>query len=103
MARIPTPTEAFAHSVCRQSFLSLWSYASPQGRTPGKELCDILVVCDPDIIIFSVKEVKPKVHAFGHIHGSYGQQKIGKTIFVNASLCSETYKPTNPPIVVDLE
>src|SRR5437763_1388312 len=63
MARIPTPTEAFAHSVCRQSFLSLWSYASPQGRTPGKELCDILVVCDPDIIIFSVKEVKPKAKA----------------------------------------
>lgn len=28
----------------------------PQGKDPGKELCDILVVCDPDVIIFSVKE-----------------------------------------------
>jgi len=61
--RKPTPTEAFVHSVCRQSFLSLWSYASPQGRTSGKELCDILVLCEPDVIIFSVKEVKPKKEA----------------------------------------
>jgi hypothetical protein len=63
MLRTPTPTEAFVHNVCRQSFLSLWSYASPQGRTAGKELCDILVVCDPDVIIFSVKEIKPKAKA----------------------------------------
>jgi hypothetical protein len=63
MVRIPTPTEAFVHDVCRKSFLSLWSYASPQGRTAGKEMCDILVLCEPDIIIFSVKEVKPKKKA----------------------------------------
>jgi hypothetical protein len=63
MARVPTPTEAFVHSVCKQSFLSLWSYASPQGRTAGNELCDILVVCEPDVIIFSVKEIKPKAKA----------------------------------------
>jgi hypothetical protein len=60
MVRVPTPTEAFVHDVCKRSFLSLWSYASPQGRTAGKEMCDILVLCEPDIIIFSVKEVKPK-------------------------------------------
>ncbi|SRR6266851_771167 len=50
-------TEQFVYQVCRKSFLSLWSYANPQGKTPGKELCDILVVCEPDIIIFSVKEI----------------------------------------------
>ncbi|HXH95286.1 MAG TPA: NERD domain-containing protein [Thermoanaerobaculia bacterium] len=61
--RKPTPTEAFVHQVCRQSFLSLWSYASPEGKTHGREMCDILVVCDPDIIIFSVKEVRPTKHA----------------------------------------
>ena len=32
----------------------------PQGKDSGKELCDILVVCDPDIIIFSVKEINLK-------------------------------------------
>jgi len=39
-----------------------WSYASPQGRTHGKELGDILVLCEPDIIIFSVNEVRPPRH-----------------------------------------
>ena len=63
MVRVPTPTEAFVHEVCKKSFLSLWSYASPQGRTAGRELCDILVLCEPDVIIFSVKEVKPKMTA----------------------------------------
>ena len=29
----------------------------PQGKDPGKELCDVLVVCDPDIIIISIKEI----------------------------------------------
>ncbi|HLJ18340.1 MAG TPA: hypothetical protein VKV15_27870 [Bryobacteraceae bacterium] len=48
--------ERFVYSTCRQSFLSLWSYANPSRRA-GKELCDILVVCEPDLIIFSVKNV----------------------------------------------
>lgn len=63
LVRTPNPTEAFVHAVCRQSFLSLWSYASPEGKTHGREMCDILVVCEPDIIIFSVKEVRPTKHA----------------------------------------
>jgi hypothetical protein len=50
-------TEKLVFNLCTKSFLSLWSYANPQGKTPGKELCDILVVCEPDVIIFSVKEV----------------------------------------------
>jgi hypothetical protein len=48
--------EEFVYFLCRQSFLSLWSYANPQGKD-GNELCDVLVVCEPDVIIFSVKEV----------------------------------------------
>jgi hypothetical protein len=39
----------------RRSFLSLWSYGNPQGKNAGKELCDTLVVCDPDLVIVSVK------------------------------------------------
>jgi hypothetical protein len=48
-------TEEFVLRLCQQSFLSLWSYANPRGNKDGKELCDILVVCEPDILIFSVK------------------------------------------------
>jgi len=49
--------EKFVFQVCKKSFLSLWSYANPLGKN-DKELCDILIVCEPDIIIISVKEVK---------------------------------------------
>jgi hypothetical protein len=48
-------SEEYLARLCRRSFLSLWSYPTPQGKNAGKELCDCLVVCDPDVIIFSVK------------------------------------------------
>lgn len=50
-----------------------------------------------------VVEVKPKLHVFGHIHHSYGMQQFNGTTFVNASICTEQYKPINIPIVVELE
>ena len=50
-------SEEFVYQTARESFLSLWSYANPLGKHPGRELCDVLVVCDPAIIIFSVKEI----------------------------------------------
>ena len=51
-----TRSEEFTHYLCVRSFLSLWCYNNPLGKK-GKELCDVLVVCDPDVIVFSVKEV----------------------------------------------
>lgn len=55
-----TPSEDFVAALCRDTFLSLWSTANPRGKDSGKELCDILIVCDPDVIIVSVKEVAYK-------------------------------------------
>ena len=52
-------SEELVYKLCTKSFLSLWSYPNPQGKS-GKELCDILVVCEPDVIIFSVKEIEFK-------------------------------------------
>lgn len=49
-----------------------------------------------------VKIVKPKVHVFGHIHHSYGSLVKDGTIFLNASVCNEKYKPVNPPFIVDI-
>lgn len=48
-----------------------------------------------------------KLHVFGHIHCGYGVYDgadfmMGGTTFVNAASCTEKYKPTNPPIVIDL-
>jgi len=48
-----------------------------------------------------VKRVKPKIHAFGHIHCARGATRRGKTLFVNACICDEAYMPTQAPIVVD--
>jgi hypothetical protein len=51
-----TASEQFTHNLCTKSFLSLWCFNNPLGKK-NKELCDVLVVCDPDIVVFSVKEV----------------------------------------------
>ena len=51
-------TEQFVYDICRGSFLALWSYANPRGQSAAKELCDVLVICDPDVILFSVKEIR---------------------------------------------
>ena len=51
----------------------------------------------------AVKRIKPKLHAFGHIHYSYGTFKSDDTLFVNAATCGEDYKATNKPIVVEVD
>lgn len=63
-----TNTEVYLSRLCNETFLSLWSYPNlfrDQGRTnskrseakgDGKELCDILVVFENHIIIFSDKK-----------------------------------------------
>jgi hypothetical protein len=50
--------EEYTLRLCHKTFLSLWSYANPKGRSSGKELCDGLVVCDPDVVVFSVKDIR---------------------------------------------
>ena len=51
-------SERFVAVHCDRTFLSLWGMANPVGKDGSKELCDYLVVCDPDIIILSVKDVR---------------------------------------------
>lgn len=49
------------------------------------------------------KRVKPRLHVFGHIHHAYGTAAVGRTLFVNATVCDEAYKPVNAPVVVDMD
>ena len=58
-------------------------------------------------LFMRLRDVRPKLCIFGHIHHSYGRREWawdlgGFTEFVNASICTEQYKPTNEPIVIDL-
>jgi predicted phosphodiesterase len=50
----------------------------------------------------AIERVRPRVHAFGHIHEGYGTAFVDGTMFVNASTCTLSYRPTNPAIVIDL-
>jgi Icc-related predicted phosphoesterase len=46
---------------------------------------------------------KLKLHVFGHIHCGYGQTENFGVKFVNASICDESYEPTQRPIVLEIE
>ncbi|MDE0713580.1 MAG: hypothetical protein OXI10_01745 [Gammaproteobacteria bacterium] len=58
-----TPSERYLARLAEKSFLNLWSYPSPfrdqrnNIRGDGKEICDLLIVCDSHVIIFSEKTV----------------------------------------------
>lgn len=56
-----TPTERYLGSLARDCFLSMWAYPNvfrdQGGAKPGKEVCDLLVVFENDILIFSDKDV----------------------------------------------
>jgi Icc-related predicted phosphoesterase len=50
----------------------------------------------------AVFRLRPRLHVFGHIHESYGQESRDGITFVNASTCNRSYRPANPPVLVDL-
>jgi len=55
-----TPSERYLARLCRHSFLRLWSYPrvykDQKGHgAVGKEVCDLLVVCDRHVVVFSDK------------------------------------------------
>ena len=53
-------------------------------------------------LLDAVKRVKPKIHAFGHIHFAYGNSYAENVHHFNASICDEKYVPGNKPFLVDL-
>ena len=49
-----------------------------------------------------IERVNPKLHVFGHIHGSYGRQEIGQTMYINASTVLNHDKDVfHQPIIFD--
>lgn len=53
-------------------------------------------------LLFKVKQVKPLLHVFGHIHEAYGIEEQFGTRFINASVLDQHYQMVNTPIVVDI-
>jgi Icc-related predicted phosphoesterase len=54
-------------------------------------------------LLARVQQVKPRIHAFGHIHEGYGMKKKHGTTFVNASVMTRDYDPLNRAIVCKLK
>jgi predicted phosphohydrolase len=44
-----------------------------------------------------------KAHIFGHVHEAYGAELHGGVWYVNASICTADYAPTNLPAVIDFD
>lgn len=53
-------------------------------------------------LLSAVEQAKPRIHVFGHVHGSYGRAQNNHTVFYNAAICNENYEPTRAPWVIDL-
>ena len=50
---------------------------------------------------YRVNQIKPKIHVFGHIHGSAGYYFNGHTHFINASVLNEQYTYMNVPPTIE--
>lgn len=102
-----------------------WAFNRKRGRDIGKhwalipEDTDVLLTHGPAFgmldlchdgqqvgcadLLQTIQRIKPKIHAFGHIHESYGICERDETIFINACNLDEHYQLKNPPMSVDIE
>lgn len=56
-----------------------------------------------EALLYRIKELKSlKFSIFGHIHHSWGVHHDKSVSFINASVCTERYKPNNSPIIFDI-
>lgn len=69
------------------------------GKSEGKY--DGNVGCDD--LLTRVKEIKPLLHVFGHIHCAAGYVETPETIFVNAAVVDEGYRVKHNPTVISLK
>jgi Icc-related predicted phosphoesterase len=54
-----------------------------------------------EMLRYRVDEIRPKIHVFGHIHGSHGYYFNGHTHFFNAAVLDERYSYTNLPFTFE--
>lgn len=55
-----------------------------------------------DDLLKAVQNKKPRIHVFGHIHGSRGVSIAGETTFYNASVVNESYRVKYTPWIVNI-
>jgi Icc-related predicted phosphoesterase len=79
----------------------LITHGPPQGHldTSGHPYNEPLLGCN--LLRDRVDAVKPKIHVFGHIHGSSGYKEYGGTHFFNAAILDERYRLATNGITFD--
>ena len=53
-------------------------------------------------LLEKIKEIKPKLVVFGHIHEGRGQWKLNNTILANVTILNEKYEKTYKPMIFEL-
>lgn len=87
-AKIPDDTQVLLTHGPPHGILDMTYHID--GVTPREE-----VGCED--LLERIKQLKfLKLHAFGHIHSGSGEITIDGVTYINASICDETYQPTNP-------
>lgn len=87
---IPTDTDIL---ITHGPPLGVLDQAFPEKDSPSLGDIDLLNTVD---------KLSLKAHIFGHIHGSHGTLERNGTLYVNASIMDESYKPTFSPIVFEI-
>lgn len=75
--------------------------------------CDILLTHGPPFsaldsnrgstwLLAAVERVRPRLHAFGHVHEARGAMFRSGGAFVNAAMCNDFFCAVRRPIVVDM-
>jgi len=77
----------------------LITHGPPYGHLdiPGGQ--SVRVGCE--MLRHRVDEIRPKIHVFGHIHGSAGYYYNGHTHFINAAVLDERYVYENQPLTIE--
>ncbi len=73
----------------------LITHGPPYGHLDIPGGSTIRVGCE--MLRYRVDQIKPKIHVFGHIHGSWGHYFDGHTHFINASVLDERYSYAHSP------
>ncbi|MGL4908978.1 MAG: metallophosphoesterase family protein [Bacteroidales bacterium] len=55
-----------------------------------------------EYLLERTKQIKPRLHLFGHVHANHGITKIHQTTFANSTIMNEEYKFINKPRLLEL-
>jgi Icc-related predicted phosphoesterase len=78
----------------------LLTHGPPAGKCDYSKHQQFYVGCD--YLREAVLKTRPRFHVFGHVHESYGVQMGEHTTFINASIMTRAYIPTNSPIEIEV-